>query len=429
MTTQLALNTKPLEMPYGLYRVEYLRQYVSDAEQRFIQWTGNPYSKFNGIFGQKGMEIFQPECFAALEALRINLDAIAAGLLMNPPVIVPPIPIDPNLPIDPPVHEPMPNNVNALARWKYTSQTATDFTLATRELKDSIKLNLPPEIYDSLVIQGGATGWAAITPGDIFDLILSDEYGEVTPTELKAAQAKISVMWKKDISLRANLENMKEANNTIAATFPHLRLSEQDMFRIAYDIGISTNFRLISTINKFMDLPGQGYTISNFTQFMAYLLLHYPKEAHLPGREHLAFFGEGQVDKKEAPPKFALSALNVTEEEDQEDGLALAALGKHEWNQKNWDLYQKLLKKPPPKGPPKPPPVIPAGTQLGKICFNCGWNTEHNSRRCPVMLNAPPNSFTPAQMALVKFSPSRNPHSIDGKPINQQCAPGVHGWP
>ena len=429
MTSALAPNTKPLELPYGLYRVGYLRQFVADAEQRMIQWTGKPYSKFNGVFGQRGLEIFQPECFAAVEALRLNLDAIAAGLIMNPPVIVPPIPINPNLPLAPPEHEPMPINANALARWKYTSQTATDFTLATRELKDSIKLNLPSEIYDTLVIQGGATGWAAITPGDIFDLILSDEYGEVTPSELKTAQAKISVMWRKDISLKANLENMIESNKTIGATFPHLRLSEQDMFRAAYDIGISSNFRLITTINQFMNLPGQGYTLSQFTQFMAYLLLHYPKEAHPPGKEHLAFFGDAKPIEKAAQPKFALSALNVTEEEDQEDGLALAALGKHEWNQKNWDLYQKLIKKPPPKAPAKPPPIIPAGSKLGKICFNCGWNDEHNSRRCPIMINAPPNSFTPAQMALVKFSPSRNPHLIDGKAINQQCAPGVHGWP
>jgi hypothetical protein len=90
---------------------------------------------------------------------------------MNPPVIVPPIPVDPDLPLEPPTHEPVPSNASALARWKYTSQTASDFTLATKELKDRIKLNLPSDIYDTLVPQGGPTGWAAITPGDVFNYV------------------------------------------------------------------------------------------------------------------------------------------------------------------------------------------------------------------------------------------------------------------
>ena len=426
--TTLAPNTKPLEMPYALTRVEFLRQFSAWASDRLILWTGLYLSAFFTILGTKATEIFKPATWAAMEALRINQEAVADGLLQNPPVIDAPIPYDDNLPNAPPAHEAMPINANALARWKFNSQSASDFELAKRELKNFMKELLPKDIFDTLVIQGGTEGWAAILPEDVFDLILSDEYGQLTPTELKSAQAKVSVMWKKELTLKANLENMKEANTLVGATFPHLLLSEQDMFRIAYDIGISSNFCLVSTINNFMDLPGQGYTSSHFTQLMAYLLLHYPKMAQPDGKSHLAFFGDAhQVDKR--LHKLGLATIGVTEEEEEENNLALAALNKPDWNQKNWDAYQKFLKKPPPKGPPKPPPTTPAGTKLGKICFNCGWNDEHNSRRCPIMTNAQTNAFTPAQMALVRFSPSRNPHSIDGKAINQQCAPGVHGWP
>ena len=148
-------------MPYGLYRVEYLRQFVSEAEERFTQWTGNPVKVYRNL---------RPERNGSTST-RLNLDAVAAGLLMNPPVIVPPIPVDPDLPLEPPTHEPVPSNASALARWKYTSQTASDFTLATKELKDRIKLNLPSDIYDTLVPQGGPTGWAAITPGDVFNYV------------------------------------------------------------------------------------------------------------------------------------------------------------------------------------------------------------------------------------------------------------------
>ena len=421
-------NTKPLEKPYGLHRVEFLRQFSAWASERLILWTGLYFASFYTILGTKATEIFKPAAWAAMEDLRLNQEAIANGLLQNPPIVIAPIPHDDNLPHPPPAHQAMPINANVLARWKLNSQSASDFELAKRELKTFMKDILPKEIFDTLVIQGGSDGWAAILPEDVFELILSDEYGQVTPSELKSAQAKVSVMWKKELTLKANLENMKEANILIGATFPHLLLSEQDMFRIAYDIGISSNFSLVSTINNFMDLPGQGYTSSHFTQFMAYLLLHYPKMAQPDGKSHLAFFGDAHHVVKPLH-KLGLAAIGITKEEEEEDHLALAALNKPDWNQKNWDSYQKLLKKPPPKGPPKPPPVIPAGSKLGKICFNCGWNDDHNSRRCPVMINAPPNSFTPAQMALVRFSPSKHPHSIDGKPINQKCAPGVHGWP
>ena len=76
---------------------------------------------------------------------------------------------------------------------------------------------------------------------------------------------------------------------------------------------------------------------------------------------------------------------------------------------------------------PPPPPGAPAGAVFGKLCFNCGWNKNHSSRSCPVMYNAPPNTFTQKMMNLVRFDPKTDPHSIGGKPINQQCAPGVYG--
>ena len=68
-------------------------------------------------------------------------------------------------------------------------------------------------------------------------------------------------------------------------------------------------------------------------------------------------------------------------------------------------------------------PAASTGPIFGKICFNCGWGA-HNSRRCSIMFRAPAGSFTPAQMALVMFSPSTDPHVIDGKAICQVVAPG-----
>jgi hypothetical protein len=60
---------------------------------------------------------------------------------------------------------------------------------------------------------------------------------------------------------------------------------------------------------------------------------------------------------------------------------------------------------------------------FGRICFNCGWG-EHNSRHCHTMMNAPKGTFTVNQMSLVVFSPSKDPHTIDGKAICQKVEAG-----
>jgi hypothetical protein len=75
---------------------------------------------------------------------------------------------------------------------------------------------------------------------------------------------------------------------------------------------------------------------------------------------------------------------------------------------------------------PPPPSGAPNNAQFGKICFNCGWNKNHNSKTCPVMASDP-TKFTEKQRKLSTFHPKTDPHVIDGVPVNQSCAPGVYG--
>jgi hypothetical protein len=111
----------------------------------------------------------------ALEDLRRNREAIALGLLENPPVIVDPIIDNENLLIAPPTHTDLQLNANAnqIAIWKIKADITNDFLKAKAEFKDKIKSLNPEEIFKTLILQGGTRGWAIIEPADVFELILS----------------------------------------------------------------------------------------------------------------------------------------------------------------------------------------------------------------------------------------------------------------
>ena len=151
---------------------------------------------------------------------------------------------------------------------------------------------------------------------------------------------------------------------------------------------------------------------------------------------HLAFICEDGY--KEGNRTYAFATV----EKPNDEGLAFAAnalplplaakANPSLWKPGEYEEYLELKKKRPEIpvkqfAMPPPPPGAPAGVKFGKLCFNCGWNKDHDSRSCPVMYNAPPNKFTPEMMNLVRFDPKTDPHSIGGKPINQQCASGVYG--
>jgi hypothetical protein len=313
-------NTKKLEKPYSLNRVEFLKQLFAIAEEREIEWDGNKLSDFKTILGSKAAKTFKPAMWTAMEAQRMNQEAIALGLLQNPPKVVDQIAHAEALPLEPPQKTQMPIAAPQFARWKITQQIFKDFSKAKMELKEKMKELIPSEIFDSLVIKGGDRGWAGIDPADVFETILGPEYGKLTKAELKNAREKVTRLWNKEITLKANLEAMVKANKSIGASFPHLLLNDQEMFRHAFDIGTNPEFGLTDTINDFMILPGQDYLLSLFPEFVAYLLLHYPKRTITdPSLAHQAFCCESRYIKP--VHKFGLVATNDTDD----GGLALAA--------------------------------------------------------------------------------------------------------
>ena len=421
-------NDKFLTKPYCLSRVEFLRQFYSYAKDRKIKGTGKNLSDFTTILGNLGTKIFKPEVYVIMQLQEQNDLAIAAGLAANPVIIVPPIQRNENLPTDVPEIGDLPNTAVAIERWKIQEKISEDFDTAKSQLKSKMQAMLPPEVFKSLERSKGVEGWAIVEPSDVFEYILSEEMGNITAAELQSVQNEIKIPWDKRKALRTNLEEMAEKNNLIGETFPHMKLNDQLMFQIAFHIAENPIYDLKDTINDFMMLPGQDITTSVFPEFMEYILEKYPKLSHDENKGHLAFSCEKRYKR------YGMAATESKVEKDEE-GLALAANAPKnplaaspnppKWDPKEYAEYLKLKKAPRAPTPPKPPQK----TQLGRICFLCGWNSDHNSRSCTTMLNAAPGTYTDRQMNLTRFSPTRNNHELDGVPVNQNCAPGVHGWP
>jgi len=434
-------NDKSLQKPYCLTRIEFLQQFYTLAKERKIKRSIKNLSDFNNILGLKAAKIFKIEMYNAMQALQANNEAIAIGLEQIPPIIIANIPVDPNLPAElPEQQQDIPANAVAIKRWEIIDEMRTDFDNAKMMLKDKMKTLLPADIFESLVLKAGIEGWSNVSPADVFNYILDDEFSDLSEDNLNVVLDKIKKPWNKRIPLKTNMENMLKENEALKEAFPHLALSDQGLFRVAFEIAKSDNYRLLPIVNNFMALPGQHITRSLFSEFSAYILKSYLNHSHAKNTHHLAFICEN-VD---TPLALASTSTIV-----DDGGLALAAnalqtpsaaiANPPAWNQKDYAEYLTLKAAKNYKGPkqqqkrptqpfvaPPPPPGATADMQFGRICFNCGWNKNHNSKYCPVMA-LEPTKFTENQRKLTSFDPKVDDHIIDRVAVNQSCAPGVYG--
>jgi hypothetical protein len=431
-------NEKTLLQPYCLTRIEFLQQFYTIAKERKIKRSTKNLSDFAGIIGTKAAKIFKLDMYNAIQDLEANSQAINAGLEQSPPVIIANIPTNPNLPVElPEQQQDIPNTAVAIKRWEIIDEMRSDFDNAKMMLKDKMKALLPGDIFDSLILKAGIEGWSNVSPADVFNYILDDEFSDLSEDNLNKVLDKIKKPWNKSIPLKTNMENMLKENETLREAFPHLALSDQGLFRVAFEIAKSDNYRLLPIVNNFMELPGQHITKSLFSNFSDYILKKYLNYSHAKNTKHLAFICENIVTL----------AMAATATEADDGGLALAAnalptpsvarANPPAWSQKDYDELLRLRaankksksqksNKQPFVVPP-PPPGAPSNIKFGKICFNCGWNKSHNSKTCPVMAMAPPGDFSVEQMSLTTFDPKVDPPMIRNKPVNQSCAPGVYG--
>ena len=123
----------------------------------------------------------------------------------------------------------------------------TDFDYAKMTLKEKMKTLLPEDIFESLKLKAGIEGWSNVEPADVFDYILSDDFSDLSYANLDVITKKINQPWNKNIPLKSNFESMVKENNALKAAFPHLALNDQDLFRSAFKISRSDNYRINGT--------------------------------------------------------------------------------------------------------------------------------------------------------------------------------------
>ena len=274
-------NDKSLQKPYCLTRIDFLQQFYTFAKERKIKRSTKNLSDYANILGRKAAKIFKPDMYNAIQNLETNILEVEAGLEQIPPIIIANIPVDPNLPIElPEQQQDIPNNAVAIKRWEIIDELRTDFDNAKMMLKDKMKALLPADIFESLVLKAGIEGWSNVEPADVFNYILDDEFSDLSDKDLKSITKKINKPWNKSIPLKSNLEAMLKENNALKEAFPHLALTDQDLFRSAVEIAKSDNYRLLPIVNNFMALPGQHITRSLFSEFSAYILKSYLNHSH-----------------------------------------------------------------------------------------------------------------------------------------------------
>ena len=409
-------NEKSLIKPYCLNRIDFLQQFYTFAKERAIKRSTKNLSDFENILGLKATKIFKPAMYQAIRNRDANNEAILAGLEAVPPVIIANIAPDPNLPTElPPQQIDIPQTAIAIKRWEIIDEMRTDFNNAKMALKDKMKALLPESFYVSLVLKAGIEGWSNVEPADVFTYILDDEFSDLSDNDLNVIMRKINQPWNKNISLKSNLESMVKENNDLKAAFPHLALTDQDLFRSAFNISKSDNYRLLPIVNNFMSLPGQHITRSLFSEFADYILKNYLLYSHAKNTNHLAFICENVDKSSDNRFHHALGAAATNSEPEEPTALA-AKINERIVPEKDWAEYQKFIadRKKPPK------------LKFGRLCFYHGWNFTHDSTMCALMRNDP--KYTADQKAFTKVPLDHN-LMIDNLKCNVNCARGIKPKP
>jgi hypothetical protein len=409
-------NEKSLTKPYCLNRIDFLQQFYTFAKERAIKRSTKNLSDFENILGLKATKIFKPAMYQAILNRDANNEAILAGLEAVPPVIIANIAPDPNLPTElPPQQIDIPQTAIAIKRWEIIDEMRTDFNNAKMALKDKMKALLPESFYVSLVLKAGIEGWSNVEPADVFTYILDDEFSDLSDNDLNVIIRKINQPWNKNFSLKSNLESMVKENNDLKAAFPHLALTDQDLFRSAFNISKSENYRLLPIVNNFMSLPGQHITRSLFSEFADYILKNYLLYSHAKNTNHLAFICENVDKSSDNRFHHALGAAATNSTPEEPTALAAKA-NERVVPEKDWAAYQKFIadKKRPPK------------LKEGILCFYHGWNSTHDSTMCALMRNDP--KFTANQRAYTEIPPNHD-LMVDRVKCNVHCARGIKPKP
>ena len=421
----------------AMRKVGFLREMEEFGANRPVEGTTSSLLDYMGhlpahLFQRLHPTIYQVELDAAA-----HQNAIAAALAAEPPTPAPePPPASSATPKVPSPVAPgiLPPTATAVALTRHTQSVKiyADFTLGMREWREATLARCDPIDIEMLRVRGGTSGLAGIKLPDIWDYFFT-MYDTPSPEQIAALKAKITAPLDRSLPLSLNLERRLRYNADLLEIAPHHALSECMLYAVLLDLCLSPELRLRPVVQKFTDQPGYLFGTARATPFVAFMSSHYLTHIYDDGTGRKAFLGEtGYLAPSEHRLAFASVAADPVA-----PPLALAA-AQPTWNPTDWAEFQRLriaaaAAPPPPPGGTGRGPRAPWNSSPkpahphGKICFECGWQRDHNSKKCPVM-EANPSAYTLAQRTLVSLPSTANP-VIDGKRCNTKCAPGVSSAP
>ena len=331
-----------------------------------------------------------------------------------------------NQPFEPgPVLPILPDNPDALQfqLYKFSFEGHGKFSAGLDILHKEILASLDDEIYTRLDNSGGNRGVNQHSSADIVSYC-AETYDTIDKDMIMRQIAKVSKPFDKSIELATNFSNMERANQLLPE---ERRFNGNELFSLAFDNCSRPDTRLAPSAVRFRSQVGFNELTAGYEDFRDFILKDNSNQLYDPSTSALAFKDDRDYKPRIASHKLAFAATVDLNPDDDNLNLGLAATKMVTISEAEMKEFQKLkakaAKAAAKNGTNQAAPAASTGPIYGKICFNCGWG-NHNSKRCLVMYHAPAGTFTPAQRTLVKFSPSTDPHSIDGKAICQAVAAG-----
>jgi hypothetical protein len=327
-----------------------------------------------------------------------------------------------NQPFEPgPVLPVLPDNPDALQfqLYKFSFERHGKFSGGLDILHKEILASLDDEIYARLDNSGGNRGINTHSSADVVSYC-AETYDTIDKDMIMRQIAKVTKPFDKSIELATNFSNMERANQLLPE---ERRFNGNELFSLAFDNCSRPDTRLAPSAVRFRSQVGFNELTAGYEDFRDFMIRDNSNQLYDPSTSALAFKDDRDYKPRTPIHKLAFAATADPPDDDNLT-LGLAATKMVTISEAEMKEFQRLkarATRPAPRNPPAP--ATATGPVYGKICFNCGWG-NHNSKRCLVMYHAPAGTFTPAQRTLVKFSPSTDPHSIDGKAICQVVAPG-----
>jgi hypothetical protein len=350
-----------------------------------------------------GFKRFHPEVYAASQLIKEEISSLSMDRSLAKRVL-PPMPILSDRPSE-----------KEITNYKFWSDMHEGYH---NSLNDWFKLaweTLDEIDRQTLMTKANNRGSNILGIKDIFALLTSDTYMNVSAAEAEAQIALIRAPLSRQTTLAVNLETRLSYADDLAKACPARALPDGQLYLYLREACVSEDLRLLPVVQKFVDKPGfDQHTVipRDFVDFMVAGNVTYMHPPNTGGR---AFCDEHGYIPPRAGVGFVASGLSDLSiiGESSPPALGAAASTNHKGgktiSEAEFLEYQRLK---------AAQPTLP----IAIYCFHHGWQLDHVSSGCAHMRGN--SAFTDAQRSYDTPSKAYSPTTIDGVKANLSVAPG-----